>query len=192
MEYVITDGYVFLQQDTSKANEPFLWKSKEAAENFLYALLISKKKKDSVTHFEVLPFEEPFLESTSEIENLDSLSLLKEAETLVQNLSKRAIHLRNQLSKTDKEINDLIHYIEFSSNQNVVNGYKLYKKLKDLRLTRRKIKDELLVIEYPLNNGINETSYFFATKRIETFKNRTYTPRTDGDVSKLFEEKGYS
>lgn len=45
-------------------------------------------------------------------------------------------------SRTDKETNDFLHKIEFA-NENVVNGFKIYKQLQEVRQRRREAKDAL-------------------------------------------------
>lgn len=50
-------------------------------------------------------------------------------------------NLELMLSEVDKELCDIMHYIEFNS-LDAANGYKAYKMIRDCRLRRRQIKDE--------------------------------------------------
>lgn len=53
--------------------------------------------------------------------------------------------LVNSLSELDLEQQDLLHYIE-NEKFNAVDGYKLSKKIKEIRTERRKVKNELAMI----------------------------------------------
>lgn len=55
-------------------------------------------------------------------------------------------HLPTELSKIDGQLQDLQHYIEFQDT-NVVVGYKLTKKMQELRRERRCIKDLIDICE---------------------------------------------
>ena len=49
---------------------------------------------------------------------------------------------RNRISEIETELVDLEHYIEIASYKTVPNGYKLYRKLAELRRERRACKNE--------------------------------------------------
>jgi hypothetical protein len=53
--------------------------------------------------------------------------------------------LISNLSDLDLEEQDLLHYIE-TEKFNAVEGYKLSKKIKEIRLERRKVKNELSLV----------------------------------------------
>lgn len=49
---------------------------------------------------------------------------------------------KNRIAEIEKELVDVEHYIEISSNKTVTAGYKLYRQLADLRRERRACKNE--------------------------------------------------
>jgi len=51
-------------------------------------------------------------------------------------------YLKERQSELDKQQQDLLHYIEFS-NLDVSRAYKIYKQLKEVRVERRFVKNEL-------------------------------------------------
>ncbi len=69
-----------------------------------------------------------------------------------------------------------MHYIEFT-NLNAAQGYKAYKILKDRRVKRRSIKNELQVLGIILGKKISETATDEIMKCIEGLDNRQYAPR---------------
>lgn len=76
----------------------------------------------------------------------DILESLTSAQHLFQTIKDRAEKLNEMLSITNSEINDILHYIEFT-DLNLYQAWLIYKLLRDTRRKRRKIKDELLVLE---------------------------------------------
>lgn len=54
---------------------------------------------------------------------------------------------RKIINRCDKETQDILHEIELSDNKTTVDGYKLYKALREVRRLRRKCKDENELIE---------------------------------------------
>lgn len=51
-----------------------------------------------------------------------------------------------ELTRIERAINDELHYIEFFS-LGAADGYKVYKRIRELRLKRRQIKDRLTIFE---------------------------------------------
>jgi hypothetical protein len=86
---------------------------------------------------------------------------------------------------------DLEHEIEFS-NYDIQRGYKAYKQFRDMRIERRKLKDEIELLE-PIATYINENRKIFLDglgrvkgecKKInDRQKNRLYRPRILTDMS---------
>lgn len=95
-------------------------------------------------------------------------------------LASEAVHrkdkLTDQLSTVDKEICDILHYIEFC-NLNAAQGYKAYKMLKERRIKRRSIKNELQVLDIILGKKISETATDEIEKAISGMDKRRYEPR---------------
>ena len=89
----------------------------------------------------------------------------------------------SQLSKVDQELSDIDHYIEFV-NLNAAQGYKAYKMIKDRRIIRRSIKNELEVLNIILGKKISETATDEIQKAISGMDKRTYEPRV---LNELFD-----
>ena len=49
---------------------------------------------------------------------------------------------KNRVQEIEAELLDLYHYIEIASNQKVTDGYKLYRRMAELRRERRACKNE--------------------------------------------------
>ena len=88
-------------------------------------------------------------------------------------------------SEVDKEISDIMHFIEFN-NFSASDGYKLCKAIKDLRLRRRKIKNELELINIINVHTLNNVALGQTNKAITGLDNKKYAPRV---LSDLFEHK---
>ena len=93
--------------------------------------------------------------------------------------------LTDMESKVDQEISDILHYIEFFSF-NACEGYKLAKGLKELRLKRRDIKNQLEAINIISHHTCNMLTDGKTNKALCNIENKQYTPRI---LKELFEEK---
>ena len=76
----------------------------------------------------------------------------------------------------DKELCDILHYIEFC-NLNAAQGYKAYKMVKERRILRRKIKDEISILDSILGQKVSQTAKNAIQKTAENMDKRTYEPR---------------
>lgn len=108
---------------------------------------------------------------------------IKDLNGLAKDASDRQEQLTQELSKVDKELSDIEHYIEFS-NLNAYQGYQAAKMIKDKRIIRRSIKNELTVINVILSRRISETVQDEVVKCINGLDHRTYNPRV---LEKMFE-----
>lgn len=95
---------------------------------------------------------------------------------LTQEASKRKEILLQQLSDVDKEICDVMHYIEFAK-LNAAQGYKAFKMIKDRRIKRRSIKNELNIISVILSKKFSDSISKEIIKTVENMDKRTYEPR---------------
>ena len=77
----------------------------------------------------------------------------------------------------------LKHYIEFV-NLNAAQGYKAYKMIKDRRIIRRSIKNELDILNIILGKKISETATDEIQKAVSGMDNRKYEPRV---LNELFD-----
>jgi len=66
--------------------------------------------------------------------------ILSEAE-------EREKQLINDLKDNDKEFIDILHIIEIEKSKGMFSGWQLYKRIRNNRIERRSMKDELLIVE---------------------------------------------
>lgn len=95
----------------------------------------------------------------------------------------RRTELIEQLSKVDRELSDIAHYIEFN-NLNAAQGYKAYKMEHERRTIRRSIKNEIQVLDIILDKKISETVTDEINKAVAGMDRRSYEPR---ELSELFD-----
>ena len=93
--------------------------------------------------------------------------------------------LLDEESNIDKQISDILHYIEFY-NFSASDGYKLCKALKDLRLRRRKIKNELELINIVNTQSLNNVASGQNNKAINGLDDKKYAPRI---LQELFDNR---
>ena len=89
--------------------------------------------------------------------------------------------LNNELSKVDREISDIHHFIEFEC-LNAYQGWVVYKLLQKKLLKRRSIKDEIMINGNVLNSKIDYNSLNNISKSIRGLEHRMYTPRELTDL----------
>lgn len=105
----------------------------------------------------------------------------KRFSNLYQDLKGEYSSLVEENKISDAMIQDLLHSIEFE-NFNVVQGYKLAKQIKDIRIQRRELKNEFEAMQslysfiQPMINKIEQADKR-VDKILETQKRRIYTPR---------------
>lgn len=111
------------------------------------------------------------------------ISVLSEA---VAKLNVRHQELAEQQSKFDGQVSDIVHYIEFNTGKlNACDGYKAYKLLQDTLLERRKIKDELQIIQV-VRDRMNAEDIANVEQKIKELEARVYKPR---ELTYLFEKE---
>ena len=115
--------------------------------------------------------------------------MLKQVNTFMTDLPRRIQQVKMEINYYQEELQDLEHYIEFT-NLSASQGYKIAKEIKDVRMKRRELKNELEyleIIEKRMKNalrhqdGISQVTDGISrtTERIST---RTYTPRVRKDL----------
>lgn len=112
---------------------------------------------------------------------LDKISNLN---GLAKEAKNRKEELLKQLHKLEGELLDIEHYIEFS-NLNAAQGYKASKDIKDCRVRRRSVKNELLVLDIILEQKVDEMVSEEIHKRVKGIDKRTYKPRVRTDLFDL-------
>ncbi len=104
------------------------------------------------------------------------LDKISELNGLYDEIQKRKDELSKQLNNINKELLDVEHYIEFC-NLNAAQGYKAYKMLKERRIIRRSIKNELEVLNIIIDKKIGKPVLDEIVKEVEKLDKRTYEPR---------------
>ena len=94
----------------------------------------------------------------------------------------RATWVEYKLQEVENKIQDVLHAIEFNS-YNARDGYKIYKLLHDLRLERRKYKDEQIIANV-MKSGFASSNWELAKTRVDDLKDRQYHVR---EMKELFE-----
>lgn len=157
--------------------------------------------------YKVIDIEEGVLSPKSEVSNVNkvrhgekiakALSEEKQTESqtekwasgakalteFVMDAEKRKEELAGQLSEVDKEISDINHYIEFG-NFNAYQGWLAFSMLQNRLRKRRKIKDELQVIQQLGESKITLSMLDGINKAVSDLSNRKYVPRV---LTELFE-----
>ena len=111
------------------------------------------------------------------------ISILSDATA---KLNLRYQELVEKESKYDRQKTDVEHYIEFNAGKlNACDGYKAYKLLQDRLLERRKIKDEIQLINV-VRDRMAAEEIANIEKKVEELESRTYEPR---ELTYLFETK---
>ena len=199
-QYVITDGSRWIMRNRNGKYVPTSCEaladtfSNKAANN-LYNNSLPKALK-SIFYIQKIdtPPDNVKQITQSEVENNTEKVMVAEniqkwidKITDLNGLATDALHrkeeLCEELSFVDRELSDINHYIEFC-NLNAAQGYKAYKMIKDRRIIRRSIKNELDVLNIILGKKISETATDEIHKAITGMDNRKYEPRV---LNELFD-----
>ena len=200
-EYIITDGSRFIFRNHSGKYVPVqseamadVFNKKQAERIFSNSLpkalrttfYVEKYDKPSesikqVTEKELENNTEKVMISESIQRWLDRVSDLN---GLAKEAKSRKEELLKELHKLEDELLDVEHYIEFS-NLNAAQGYKASKDIKECRMKRRSVKNELLVLDIILEQRVDEMVSEEIYKRIQALDRRTYKPRIRKDLFDL-------
>ena len=171
---------------TSELNEAFQFNDKTKADNMLANL---PKQMRNLGYF-VQQVDTPtkpvdFDQLNSELELVDYDSALAQIGSfcdLHDQLVARATWVEYKLQEVENKIQDVLHAIEFNS-YNARDGYKIYKLLHDLRLERRKYKDEQIIADV-MKSGFADSNWELVRTRVDDLKDRQYHVR---EMEELFE-----
>jgi hypothetical protein len=105
-------------------------------------------------------------------------------EVLSKEIKDRKRELNTEISKIDKEISDIRHYIEFYP-LSASNGYKMAKMLKDHLVKRREIKNELDIMSKVQMMSVGQVASGKGREIIGKTLDKHYTPRV---LRELFEQ----
>lgn len=190
--YVLYNNKYYLMQNaikqfvlTPELNESFQFIDKTKAENVLSNL---PKQMRNLGYF-VQQVDAPskpvdFDQFNSELDfvNYDSaLAQIGSFCDLHDQLVSRATWVEYKLQEVENKIQYVLHAIEFKS-YNARDGYKIYKLLHDLRLERRKYKDEIFIREL-IDDNIHGTDWGKFRSRVKDVKDRQYHVR---EMEELF------
>ena len=199
-QYVITDGTRWIMRDRHGRYVPTscealvdIFNNKQATGIFqsnlskaLKSVFRVQKIDDSPKLIKQIP-QEAAQKNTEKVSTAENIQHWINKIDGLNGLATEALHRKDelvqQLSKVDQELSDVNHYIEFC-NLNAAQGYKAYKMIKDRRIKRRNIKNELQVVDIILSKKICETATDEIQKAIAGMDQRTYEPRV---LNELFD-----
>lgn len=110
---------------------------------------------------------------------------INDLSNTIQILLSEKDNLVNSLSEVNGEEQDILHYIEFNKF-NAAEGYKLSKRLQNIRKERRIIKNKIDIINVIKQDNCYDLIYGKTLERLDGIKNRKYTPRV---LNELFNDK---
>ena len=198
-KYIITDGTKYIMKGKRGNFTPTncaAWAeifSKEKATNVLNNQISKNLRKGY--HIEFLEPDPPGIKSVTKTDlkqtekvmetdvTQEWISSIRGLNGLIQDAKIRKVELTQQLSDVDEQLCDIYHYIEFSK-LNACQGYKAAKMIKDKRIARRRIKNELQVLSIILSSNISDEIEQEVVGRIKGMDNRVYNPRS---LTELFE-----
>lgn len=184
--YVLYNQKYYLMQNaikqfvpTTELNEAFQFNDKTKADNALANL---PKQMRNLGYF-VQQIDAPskpvdFDQFNAELElvNYDSaLAQIGSFCDLHDQLVARATWVEYKLQEVENKIQDVLHAIEFNL-YNARDGYKIYKLLHDLRLERRKYKDEQIIADV-MKSGFANSNWELVRTRVDDLKDRQYHVR---------------
>lgn len=169
---------------TSELNESFQFSDKTKADNALANL---PKQMRNLGYF-VQQIDAPSKPvdfdrfDSSELANYDSaLEQIGSFCDLHDQLVARTTWVEYKLQEVENKIQDVLHAIEFNS-YNARDGYKIYKLLHDLRLERRKYKDEQIIASV-MKSGFAGSNWELVRSRVDDLQDRQYHVR---EMEELF------
>lgn len=199
-QYVITDGTRWIMRDrkgkyvpTSCETLADVYSNKQANSIFQNQLSKALKSCFRVQKIDEVPklikqiSQEEVQSNTENVLIAENIQYWVDKVSGLNGLASEALHrkdeLLSQLSKVDQELSDINHYIEFC-NLNAAQCYKAYKMIKERRIKRRSIKNELEILRIILGKKISDTASDEIQKAIAGMDKRTYEPRA---MTELFD-----
>lgn len=102
---------------------------------------------------------------------------VKNCNDLAKDAAKRKEELVQALSNADKDLSNCLHKIELTKWKNGCDGYKEYKSVKIILEKRRKIKDELSVVQSILTANLESMATNRIEKVVDGLSNRFFNVR---------------
>ena len=183
--YVLYNNKYYLMQNaikqfvpTTELNEAFQFFDKTKAENALSNLPKQMRNLGYFVQQVDTPTKPVDLDQCTNVDLVDYDSALVQIGSfcdLHDQLVARATWVEYKLQEVENKIQDVLHAIEFNS-YNARDGYKIYKLLHDLRLERRKYKDEQIIADV-MKSGFAGSNWELARTRVDDLKDRQYHVR---------------
>lgn len=177
--YIITDGEQFVKNQnatsiSSNSDDAYMWALKTSAENVLSDARNRSSNSPHATIDNSYKVEPVYI-YVSDIEPDISydLNTIKLFADIVQDSAEREESLLAQLSKVDRELSDIEHFIEFV-DLNGVDGFRIYKKMQSIRQIRREIKHRLKIVQTINSQSIDPE---VLKRLVKGFGNIYYKPR---------------
>lgn len=190
--YVITDTEkkVWVCKDKSSytlstdPNKAHIFDNKTTANATLKSNL-PKMVKDKVSvvkavKLQVCDDEQP--KTTQQLQEIPEIGTSKYIISVISDavgkLNDRRAMLLEELSRYDRQRSDVEHYIELNTGKlNACEGYKAFKLLQDVLLDRRKVKDELQIVQVALDRIAAPDELAHIDTKVKELESRQYTPR---------------
>ena len=169
---------------TPELNESFQFNDKTKAENALSNLPKQMRNLGYFVQQIDAPSKPVDFDRNTNLDLVDYDSALAQIGSfcdLHDQLVARAAWVEYKLQEVENKIQDVLHAIEFNS-YNARDGYKIYKLLHDLRLERRKYKDEQIVADV-MKSGFAGSNWELARTRVDNLEDRQYHVR---EMEELF------
>ena len=163
---------------TPELSESFQFNDKIKAENALSNLPKQMRNLGYFVHQVDAPSKPVDFDQFTNVElvNYDSaLAQIGSFCDLHDQLVARATWVEYKLQEVEDKIQDVLHAIEFNS-YNARDGYKIYKLLHDLRIERRKYKDEQIIADV-MKSGFAGSNWELVRTRVNDLKDRQYHVR---------------
>lgn len=182
-KYRITDGANYIAMDesgrfttTTNPSDAMMWRYKNKAYNVLNKTL----KRMFLSNFKEMDVEAVNDESTFDAESVPQIKVwidrVRDINHIVFEARVRHTELDSEMSECDKIILDVEHNLEFG-RFNACELCKRAKLIQDTMRKRRKIKNEMEIIETIIQYGVPEELNEKLDKAIEQMNSRTYRPR---------------
>lgn len=135
---------------------------------------------------DVVPGKNPILHYDIEYDSSHPEKTIREFVADIKTMISRFESNKTRIIEIENELLDIYHYIEISSYKTVPAGYKLYRKMAELRRERRACKNENDLLQ-PIYEYFHATEVLNRLSRVqgecakckESIDNRTYMVRTD-------------
>ena len=113
--------------------------------------------------------------------------------TIYQNVIQNYERDIDDIRRIEGELNDIMHEIELTNSKDMYHGYLLYKQIRELRIERRRCKEEVELLKDTYDYFNSQQGQAFknkiqqlqggAAKLREVQEHRTYTPRQRNDLT---------